>query len=293
MMAKETGQQLPEPWSEDFVRVLRAPFPTDAVGWVVVATTNKLPKDDPNYRECWAPYVEAPHIRDRLDQVAGADGWSVDLEAVGSTDIICRLTIAGITRADVGSGKGADEPLKAAATDAMKRAAATFGIGRHLKDAGRQWRSLRQGRPRGKEGEPEGQRAHSGPGEASPSSPAGISGQGSGESAADEAALPTLGKSWSELTEEEEQAYLREGHAGFRAFTADNGLMVADVLRILRVGKGAQTAGAQRSAWQGYINMIRGERQTDGEGAYRWALQQLLAALRRGAEKEGADVAAA
>lgn len=138
-------------WTDEVAEALAAPFPEKDVQWVIVATKNK---DKPDHIDCWAPYLDADAIRDRLDEVCGPGGWAIDIEAAGDYAMICRLTILGVTRADVGEvdekkRKDSDQPLKAAATDALKRAAVNFGIGRYLHKVSKQWRKPEAGPPRG------------------------------------------------------------------------------------------------------------------------------------------------
>src|SRR3990167_10981429 len=127
-------------WTPEIAHKLAAPFKEADVSWIVVATANK---NTPQMTELWAPYLEADPIIDRLDQVLGPDGWSLDIEAVGDRAAICRLTILGVTKAGAGqiaADQKTDQPFKAAATDALKRAAVLFGIGRYLHKVQNEWR---------------------------------------------------------------------------------------------------------------------------------------------------------
>jgi hypothetical protein len=84
-------------------------------------------------------YVDARAIQDRLDEVLGVDGWQDDYECLADGSVVCRLRcrIGGewLTKVDVGSPSeqpdGGDR-LKAAFSDALKRAAVKFGVGRYL-----------------------------------------------------------------------------------------------------------------------------------------------------------------
>lgn len=84
-------------------------------------------------------YVDARVIQDRLDDVLGVEGWQDDYECLADGSVVCRLRlkIGGewITKVDVGGPSeqpdGGDR-LKAAFSDALKRAAVKFGIGRYL-----------------------------------------------------------------------------------------------------------------------------------------------------------------
>jgi hypothetical protein len=91
------------------------------------------------------PYIDARLVYERLNLVV-ADGWSCTFEPLSEAlwpepeldrngqarpvarYVVCRLTVCGVTREDV--GEGADP--KAAYSDAIKRAAVPFGIGRFL-----------------------------------------------------------------------------------------------------------------------------------------------------------------
>lgn len=78
-------------------------------------------------------YVDARHYQARLDAVAGPDGWSVSYSAWGERAVICRLTVLGITREDVGEAeKGDPNQATSAAMQAFKRACAALGLGRYL-----------------------------------------------------------------------------------------------------------------------------------------------------------------
>jgi hypothetical protein len=92
-----------------------------------------------------AAYIDARLVFDRLDHVCGQE-WSARFDALSKALIPppvdhngelkeppalyvrCRLTLYGVTREDVGEGQ---DP-KAAFSDAVKRAAVHFGVGRAL-----------------------------------------------------------------------------------------------------------------------------------------------------------------
>src|SRR4051812_131940 len=84
-------------------------------------------------------YVDARVVQDRLDQVLGVAGWTDDYERLPDGNVVCRLRcrIAGewIQKTDVGEESeqpdGGDR-AKAAYSDALKRAAVKFGVGRYL-----------------------------------------------------------------------------------------------------------------------------------------------------------------
>lgn len=92
------------------------------------------------------PYVDARVVQDRLDDVLGVPNWQDGYTPLPDGSVICRLQVRlggeWIAREDVGSpSEQPDEGdrLKAAFSDALKRAAVKFGIGRYLYRQKPQW----------------------------------------------------------------------------------------------------------------------------------------------------------
>ena len=91
-------------------------------------------------------YVDVRLIEDRLDEVLGVENWQDDYEILPDGSVTCKLRInlggQWITKMDVGSPSeqpdGGDR-LKAAFSDALKRTAVKFGIGRYLYRLPAQW----------------------------------------------------------------------------------------------------------------------------------------------------------
>jgi hypothetical protein len=84
-------------------------------------------------------FVDARVIQDRLDEVLGVTGWQDEYECLPDGSVVCRLRLRlgdeWITKMDVGGqSEQPDEGdrRKAAFSDALKRAAVKFGIGRYL-----------------------------------------------------------------------------------------------------------------------------------------------------------------
>ncbi|HEY1186476.1 MAG TPA: Rad52/Rad22 family DNA repair protein [Gemmata sp.] len=84
-------------------------------------------------------YIDARLIQDRLDDVLGVENWEDVYKILPDGSVMCRLRCKlgdrWITKTDVGSPS--EQPdlgdrLKAAFSDALKRAAVKFGIGRYL-----------------------------------------------------------------------------------------------------------------------------------------------------------------
>jgi hypothetical protein len=91
-------------------------------------------------------YVDARAIMDRLDSVFGEGGWQDGFEALPTGGVVCTLRVKvgaeWIEKSDVGSpSEQPDEGdrLKAAFSDALKRAAVKLGIGRYLYRLQPQW----------------------------------------------------------------------------------------------------------------------------------------------------------
>lgn len=91
-------------------------------------------------------YVDVRVIQDRLDDVLGVAGWQDEYQLLPDLSVMCKLRLKigkrWITKMDVGSPSeqpdGGDR-LKAAFSDALKRAAVKFGIARYLYRLPLQW----------------------------------------------------------------------------------------------------------------------------------------------------------
>ncbi|HEV3256993.1 MAG TPA: Rad52/Rad22 family DNA repair protein [Gemmataceae bacterium] len=92
------------------------------------------------------PYVDARAIQDRLDEVMGVCGWQDEYDIAPDCSVVCKLSLkigdAWVAKMDVGGPSeqpdGGDR-LKAAFSDALKRAAVKFGVGRYLYRLPSQW----------------------------------------------------------------------------------------------------------------------------------------------------------
>lgn len=93
-------------------------------------------------RAMLVPYIEHMAVQARLDEVDPA--WScegVEQKEIEETVYVrLRLTIKGVTRENVGQG----EHPKSAYSDALKRCAMLFGIGRYLYDSEKKWVSYNE-----------------------------------------------------------------------------------------------------------------------------------------------------
>ena len=99
-----------------------------------------------NNRALAIAYVDVRLIEDRLDDVLGVENWQDEYEILPDGSVTCRLRLKfgdeWVTKMDVGSPSeqpdGGDR-LKAAFSDALKRAAVKFGIARYLYRLPAQW----------------------------------------------------------------------------------------------------------------------------------------------------------
>jgi hypothetical protein len=99
-----------------------------------------------NNRALAMAYIDARLIQDRLDSVLGVENWGDAYKILPDGSVMCRLRIKlgdrWISKTDVGSPSeqpDVGDRLKAAFSDALKRAAVKFGIGRYLYRLAAQW----------------------------------------------------------------------------------------------------------------------------------------------------------
>lgn len=97
-------------------RELRRPFTTAAVKFKPQSVTK-------SGKTLCVAYIDARLVVERLNLIL-PHCWHDEYEPLGAKHLICRLTVDGITRQDIGEGTG-----KALYSDALKRAAVKFGIG--------------------------------------------------------------------------------------------------------------------------------------------------------------------
>ena len=125
----------------DVFTLLKAPFPVESLSWRVGNKSNwdkvnKKPKD-PNkpVKAQMLVYIDARDVQDRLDEVCSLCGthWQNDFKEVGGR-LICNLQIGTVKRTD-GAGDTDFEAEKGGLSDAFKRSAVMFGVGRYLYNA--------------------------------------------------------------------------------------------------------------------------------------------------------------
>lgn len=113
---------------------LKKPFNPDRISWRVGSTTA-----DKN-RGMALAYIDSRDVQDRLDDVC-ASNWQCRYMLLGQTTV-CEIGIRvgdeWVWRAD-GAGVTDFEAEKGALSDAFKRAAVKWGIGRYLYDVSAPW----------------------------------------------------------------------------------------------------------------------------------------------------------
>lgn len=123
---------------------LRRPFTVSAVRFKPQTVTKDLTKGLASF------YIDARLAAERLNEVVGAENWSDEYRLLADGvaapalyyPVECRLTVCGVTKADVGQGANTvldDKAWKSAYSDALKRAAVKFGIGVYLYNLPNLW----------------------------------------------------------------------------------------------------------------------------------------------------------
>lgn len=127
----------------DFAK-LKAPFDSSVISWRVGSVTKDKTKG------MALAYLDARAVMDRLDEVCGPDGWQCKYSHAAAKTI-CDIGIqvgptdyaeaVWVWKAD-GAGDSDIEAEKGALSDAFKRAAVRWGIGRYLYELDSPWVAL-------------------------------------------------------------------------------------------------------------------------------------------------------
>lgn len=113
---------------EALLAQLKNPFPVDQVKWRLGATNKEKTKG------IALAYIDSRDVQKRLDDVLGISNWRDYLEPVDGgfiSGIEIRINGEWIRRSDA-AGNTKVEAIKGGASDAFKRAAAKWGVGRYL-----------------------------------------------------------------------------------------------------------------------------------------------------------------
>jgi hypothetical protein len=132
---------------QDLFDALSAPFPVEEVSWRVGPTNERNRKEGDALRGQPLCYIDTRAVMDRLDSVCGPDAWQDHYTPGVGTSIVCNIGVKigneWIFKAD-GAGATDMEAEKGALSDAFKRAAVRWGIGRYLYEIKSPWIVLEQ-----------------------------------------------------------------------------------------------------------------------------------------------------
>lgn len=128
--------------AQDIFDALCAPFPSDMIEWRVGSTTKDKAKG------MALAYINARAVMDRLDSVCGPGNWQ-DRYPHANGKTVCEIGVRierdtgpeWIWKSD-GAGDTDFEAEKGALSDAFKRAAVRWGIGRYLYELPSPWVEL-------------------------------------------------------------------------------------------------------------------------------------------------------
>jgi hypothetical protein len=125
----------------DFWNQLSAPFPGSSVRWRIGRKSKKGDKAMP------LAYIDARDVMDRLDAVVGPANWQTTITETARGRVLCGLSIRvdaeWVTKSD-GAGETQVEGEKGAISDAIKRSAVHWGIGRYLYSMEAPWMEINQ-----------------------------------------------------------------------------------------------------------------------------------------------------
>lgn len=124
---------------DTLLKQLKNPFDPKFLKWRVGATNKDKTKG------IALAYLDAREVMKRLDDVMGVDGWQARYIEVAN-GFICEidLWLSGrwVTRSNT-AGLTKVEPVKGGGSDAMKRAAAVWGVGRYLYYLPNEWVAIK------------------------------------------------------------------------------------------------------------------------------------------------------
>lgn len=128
--------------SNEIYEKLKRPFKASKIRWRAGAVSYHDPQTKKKPKAAIAlAYIDARDVMERLDEVFGLGGWQCRYSHA-ENKTICEISVlidgTWITRAN-GAGDSDIEAEKGAISDAFKRAAVLFGIGRYLYDLPNEW----------------------------------------------------------------------------------------------------------------------------------------------------------
>lgn len=138
--------------TENWQKKLKAPFPKDKIHWRI-GSTNKRSEQRKNGQNAKATkgiplaYIDARDVMERLDDVLGPENWQAEYPFPGCCRIGVFIESATTVLAEWvwksnGAGETDIEGAKGQYSDAFKRAAVLWGVGRYLYDLPNEWVDL-------------------------------------------------------------------------------------------------------------------------------------------------------
>jgi len=128
---------------------LREPFPPERISWRVGARTKDKTKG------MALAYIDARDVYERLDEACGPGGWQCEHFDGGDGRLTCKIGLLlgdeWIWKSDGAGARQADRGLseqdanKGDYSDALKRAAVAWGVGRYLYELPAPWVRLTEG----------------------------------------------------------------------------------------------------------------------------------------------------
>ncbi len=116
---------------------LKKPFPPELISWRVGATTKNKDKG------IALAYIDARDVMERFDDVFGAENWQCEYPFKGCCRIGVLINDRWVWKSN-GAGETQVEADKGQYSDAFKRAAVLWGVGRYLYDVQNVWVELDQ-----------------------------------------------------------------------------------------------------------------------------------------------------
>lgn len=121
----------------------RMPFPTKTIKWRLGATNQRqVGQGNKPTRGLPLPYIESRDVMDRLDQTVGFQNWQSRMQPGPEGILVCTLLVRvegeWVEKTDVAGETGThgdfdkSDSQKGSGSDALKRAAVQFHIGRYL-----------------------------------------------------------------------------------------------------------------------------------------------------------------
>ena len=129
---------------------LTLPFETRFIKWRIGSTNKKAEERKTGDKYAKATkgivlaYIDARDVMNRLDNVLGPENWQDKQPREGYCELAINFDGTWITKSDC-AGETSVEAEKGQASDAFKRAAVKFGIGRYLYGLPNIWIQLENG----------------------------------------------------------------------------------------------------------------------------------------------------